>query len=62
LDRTDLALDGHVLMAELGIAPGRVVGELLEALLEIVTDEPERNERAALLDAARELLRQREGR
>ncbi|MSP24828.1 MAG: HD domain-containing protein [Myxococcales bacterium] len=51
----DLALDGRELMAELGIAPGRLVGEIQRALIELVTDEPEANTRARLLSAAREL-------
>lgn len=48
----DLAIGGHDLQA-LGIEPGPAYGEILEALLERVTDAPELNEPEAL----RELVR-----
>ena len=51
----DLAVDGNVLMKELGIKPGPALGKLLAALLEEVVADPEKNERSALLDRAREL-------
>lgn len=56
LSLRDLAIDGHDLMTELGLAPGRELGELLRALLEHVTDTPEENSRASLLERARALL------
>jgi tRNA nucleotidyltransferase (CCA-adding enzyme) len=40
----------------MGIRPGPEIGELLRALLERVTDEPELNTREALLDLARKEL------
>ena len=43
-------------MRALSIAPGPVVGKLLERLLELVTDEPAKNTREALLDEARRFL------
>jgi len=46
---TDLAVDGHDVMRELELAPGREVRGTLEALLEEVLDRPERNTRAHLL-------------
>jgi tRNA nucleotidyltransferase (CCA-adding enzyme) len=49
----DLAVGGRDIMQELGLAPGRLVGQVLAHLLELVMDEPQRNERAQLLDAAR---------
>jgi tRNA nucleotidyltransferase (CCA-adding enzyme) len=52
----DLKLNGHDLMKELGVRPGRVIGEILEALLEAVTAEPALNERETLLAKAREIL------
>ncbi|MEB2311858.1 MAG: HD domain-containing protein [Polyangiaceae bacterium] len=52
----DLALDGRVLMSELGLAPGPVLGELLRALLEAVTEEPELNTRERLVERARALI------
>ena len=45
----DLAVTGHDVMRELGIAPGPRVREALEALLEEVLDRPERNTRERLL-------------
>jgi poly(A) polymerase/tRNA nucleotidyltransferase (CCA-adding enzyme) len=51
----DLRIGGTDLMSELGIAPGPLVGRILDALLEEVLDQPERNEREHLLARAREL-------
>ncbi len=45
----DLAVGGEDVMRELGIGPGRAVGEALEALLEEVIEHPEANSRAHLL-------------
>lgn len=57
LTTRDLALDGAVLMAELNIPPGRLVGVLLRQLVERVTDDPSQNTRESLLDEARRLIR-----
>jgi tRNA nucleotidyltransferase (CCA-adding enzyme) len=51
---TDLAVNGDDVMRELAVAPGRVVGEALEALLEEVLDDPARNQRDHLLERLRE--------
>jgi putative nucleotidyltransferase with HDIG domain len=48
-----LAVDGHDLRRELGIAPGPTLGRILDRLLEAVLDEPELNERHTLLGLAR---------
>jgi tRNA nucleotidyltransferase (CCA-adding enzyme) len=56
LSARDLALDGKVLMSELGVPPSRLIGQILEHLVERVTDEPELNERQALLAEARAFL------
>jgi tRNA nucleotidyltransferase (CCA-adding enzyme) len=53
LSTRDLVIDGHDLMKELGIKPGRIIGQILETLLEDVTADPAANERSALLDRAR---------
>ena len=53
LSTRDLKLNGRDLMISLGLAPGRIIGETLERLLELVTDDPTLNEREALLAAAR---------
>jgi tRNA nucleotidyltransferase (CCA-adding enzyme) len=56
LSTRDLAIDGHVLMKELGLRPGRIIGESLEALLEEVIAEPSVNERETLLAKARAIV------
>jgi tRNA nucleotidyltransferase (CCA-adding enzyme) len=50
----DLAVDGKDVMRELAIKPSRRVGEILEALLEKVVEEPSLNERETLLRMIRE--------
>jgi tRNA nucleotidyltransferase/poly(A) polymerase len=54
---SDLALSGQDVMAALGVAPGPLVGRVLRALLERVTDEPELNTREALLALLPEVAR-----
>ncbi len=56
LSTRDLALNGSDLMKELGLPPGRQIGELLAKLVEVVTDDPTANERERLLEEARRLL------
>jgi tRNA nucleotidyltransferase (CCA-adding enzyme) len=60
LSTRDLAINGHDLITELGVRPGRVIGQVLEALLEAVTNDPALNERGALLERARVLVRELE--
>jgi tRNA nucleotidyltransferase (CCA-adding enzyme) len=45
----DLAVNGGDVLRELGIAPGRRVGEILESLLEKVVEDPALNDREKLL-------------
>ncbi|MBL9020914.1 MAG: HD domain-containing protein [Myxococcales bacterium] len=52
----DLAIRGGDLMGELKVAPGPVIGKVLDRLLEIVTEDPTRNEREALLEEAKKIL------
>ncbi|MBL8723119.1 MAG: HD domain-containing protein [Planctomycetes bacterium] len=52
----DLAIGGNELRSELGMAPGPAMGRVLGQLLELVLDEPERNTREGLLEAARRLV------
>jgi tRNA nucleotidyltransferase (CCA-adding enzyme) len=59
LSTRDLAIDGNDLMKELGLKPGRVIGEILTALLEDVTADPSANERETLLERARALAASR---
>jgi tRNA nucleotidyltransferase (CCA-adding enzyme) len=54
----DLAIDGDVLRAELGLAPGPLIGRLLDDLLEWVIAWPERNTRAQLLARASQRTKQ----
>lgn len=56
LRASDLAINGHDLMKELGLGPGRLIGELLGALLEDVLTDPAVNEREKLLALARERI------
>jgi tRNA nucleotidyltransferase (CCA-adding enzyme) len=44
----DLAVNGQDVMRVLGVPPGRVIGQVLEQLLEKVLDDPALNERATL--------------
>jgi tRNA nucleotidyltransferase (CCA-adding enzyme) len=52
----DLAVDGNDLMRELGLRPGRILGELLAELLEDVVSDPAKNDREQLLARARDIL------
>jgi tRNA nucleotidyltransferase (CCA-adding enzyme) len=52
----DLAINGGILLKELGVKPGPDIGRVLKALLEEVTESPELNEASALLERARALL------
>jgi tRNA nucleotidyltransferase (CCA-adding enzyme) len=56
LTTRDLRVDGHDLMRELELRPGRIIGEILDALLEAVTNDPALNEKEALLAKAREYV------
>ena len=56
LTTRDLAIDGNVLMKELGIKPGRIIGVVLESLLEAVINDPSLNERGKLLELARKIV------
>jgi tRNA nucleotidyltransferase (CCA-adding enzyme) len=61
LSTRDLAIDGRDLMKELALSPGRVIGVVLEALLEVVLADPSQNTREALLAKAGEIVRERQG-
>ncbi len=51
----DLEVSGRDLMAEVGLSPGPVIGRVLRGLLEEVIENPEANERTALLERAQVL-------
>jgi len=59
LSTRDLRVNGHDLMRELGLRPGPLIGEVLDALLEAVIADPAANEREALLALARAVLASR---
>jgi tRNA nucleotidyltransferase (CCA-adding enzyme) len=59
LSTRDLLVNGKDIMRELGVAPGRIIGEILDHLLEVVTGDPSKNERETLLALAREYLEAR---
>ena len=52
----ELALSGNDLRQELNLPPGPLLGRTLQALLELVLDDPELNQRARLLALARETV------
>ena len=56
LSARDLAVNGNVLITELALKPGRIVGILLERLVEVVTDDPAANTRERLLEEARRIV------
>jgi tRNA nucleotidyltransferase (CCA-adding enzyme) len=51
-----LAINGNDLMREAGLKPGRQIGQVLEQLLEHVTEVPEDNTRDSLLEKARAIV------
>jgi len=53
----DLAVNGYDLM-EIGIEPGPGMGKLLNQLLEIVLEEPQKNNRGTLLELSKKLSQQ----
>lgn len=55
MDVTDLAINGHDLMTELGLKPGPQIGKILQQLLELVLENPELNTRDELVKKAAEL-------
>lgn len=53
-----LAVNGKDLIA-IGVCPGRQIGEVLEQLLKIVLDDPEKNEKDGLLNVAKQFVSQK---
>ena len=56
LSTRDLVINGGDLIKELGVKPGRKIGQTLDALLEVVLADPAQNERSSLLARSREIL------
>ncbi len=55
-----LAVDGNILMKEFDLKPSPLIGDILDHLLEIVLDYPEKNDKEILLQQARIFLREKE--
>lgn len=53
----DLNINGHDLMETFHLQPGRLIGDILDYLLEAILDDPEKNEPAVLKEMAQEYLR-----
>lgn len=51
----DLKVNGYDIMNTLGISPGPIVGKILNSLLQIVLDDPSKNEKDTLLELARKI-------
>ena len=54
MEVTDLAVDGEDLMREAGVGRGPALGATLRRLRDVVVEDPSRNERALLLQLARD--------
>jgi len=52
----DLNIDGKVLIEELSLKTGPLIGQVLHYLLEIILDDPEKNKRESLLDLAKDYM------
>jgi tRNA nucleotidyltransferase (CCA-adding enzyme) len=50
----DLDINGDILMKELAIPSGPMIGEILNFLLELVLDDPELNDKTRLIEKAKE--------
>jgi tRNA nucleotidyltransferase (CCA-adding enzyme) len=59
LTTRDLAIGGKDVITELSLKPGRIIGEILESLLEAVIADPAVNERDKLLEMARAIVAQK---
>ena len=57
----DLAVNGNVLMSELGLAPSPTIGRIMQALFELVEEDPSANNKETLLARARGLLAEEKG-
>lgn len=53
----DLAIDGSTLIKELSLSPGKVIGDILNYLLQLVLDNPALNNKDILLDNAKEYIK-----
>ncbi|WP_286905623.1 CCA tRNA nucleotidyltransferase [Clostridium sp. UBA1652] len=56
LDKSSLNINGNILMKSLNIKPGKIVGEIIDYLMNKVIDEPNLNTEADLLVLARDYI------
>jgi tRNA nucleotidyltransferase/poly(A) polymerase len=56
LDRAGLVIDGNDLITELGARQGPILGSILDRLVEVVLEDPARNDRPTLLLLAQAML------
>ncbi len=52
----DLEINGTVLMKELGLKQGPLIGKILNELLEVILDDPDKNRQEILIGLAKEIL------
>jgi len=53
----DLKIDGTLIMNHFGLKPGRIIGEVLKFLLDLVLDNPELNKEQVLLEKSQDFLK-----
>lgn len=56
LDKSSLNINGNILMKSLNIQPGKIIGEIIDYLMNKVIDEPNLNTESDLLDLAKYYL------
>ncbi len=56
----DLDINGNIIMEELSLKQGPLIGKILNELLEVILDDPEKNRREILLELAQEIISGRE--
>jgi len=52
----DLKINGYDIMEAFSLKPGRIIGEILEDLLEQILDDPDKNQKSILLLIVKEIL------
>lgn len=56
LNKSSLCIDGNIIMEHLNIKPGKIIGELLDYLMDIVIEDPNLNNKNQLLTLVKEYL------
>ena len=52
----DLAINGNDIMETFNLKPGPIIGKILNNLLEVILDEPEKNKKEILLNIAKDII------